>query len=150
MGAVAATPISGTQICKTAPPTPVAIGDKPNHAFAIVTAQCTWPKPIVIAGMASREGADLISTEISGNTASDLGYYLSSVANGDKYVVRFNGSSLSKDGKPVSGKGSWSFVAGEGKLKGIKGGGTYKGAANADGSMSYDITGEYTLEAAAP
>jgi hypothetical protein len=150
MGAAAGTPLSGTQVCKTAPPTSVAIGDKPDHAYAIITAHCTWTKPIEMLGMPTREGDDFISTEMSGNSAADSGYYVSSVSNGDKYVVRFSGTSKSKDGKPVSGQGSWSFAEGEGKLKGIKGGGTYKGIANADGSVSYDIKGEYTLAAAAP
>jgi hypothetical protein len=50
-----------------------------------------------------------------------------------------------KDGKPVSGEGTWSFTSGTGKLKGIKGKGTYKGTANADGSMTYQVDGEYSL-----
>jgi hypothetical protein len=50
-----------------------------------------------------------------------------------------------KDGKPVSGEGTWTLVSGTGKLKGIKGKGTFKGTANADGSMTYQIEGDYLL-----
>ena len=145
-GALAQTKISGTQQCKPAAPTPVAIGDRPNHSFAIVTAQCTWPKPIEMAGLQAKEGADTIATEMSGNTASDRGYYVGAMSNGDKFTVKFSGTSTSsKDGKPLSSQGIWSFTDGQGKLKGLKGKGTYKGTPNADGTMSYQIEGEYTL-----
>jgi len=38
-------------------------------------------------------------------------------------------------------------ASGTGKLKGIKGGGTYKGTAGADGSITYAVEGEYSLPA---
>ena len=37
------------------------------------------------------------------------------------------------------------FSSGTGKLKGLKGQGTYKGKGNADGSITYEVEGEYTL-----
>ena len=144
-GALAQNKISGTQQCKAAAPNPVAIGDKPNHSFAVVTAQCTWPKPVEMAGLQAKEGADTIATEMNGNTAFDRGYYVGTVSNGDKFTVKFTGTSRSKDGKPVSSDGTWKFTDGQGKLKGLTGKGTYKGTPNADGTMSYQIEGEYTL-----
>ncbi|HET9793360.1 MAG TPA: hypothetical protein VFS34_02775 [Thermoanaerobaculia bacterium] len=50
-----------------------------------------------------------------------------------------------KDGKFVSGAGTWTYISGTGKLKGIKGKGKYKGTPNADGSVSYKVDGEYQL-----
>ncbi len=38
-------------------------------------------------------------------------------------------------------------ASGTGKLKGIKGGGTYKGTAGADDSITYAVEGEYSLPA---
>ena len=64
---------------------------------------------------------------MTGNEASDHGYYVGTMSNGDKFTVKFAGTGHSKDGKPVSGEGNWSFVDGTGKLKGLKGSGTYKG-----------------------
>ena len=73
-GALAGTAISGTQVCKAEAPTPVPIGDKPNHAYAIIKAKCTWTKAIEMAGMPTREGDDFIATEMNGNIAIDHGY----------------------------------------------------------------------------
>jgi hypothetical protein len=141
----AETKISGTQQCKAEQPSPVAIGDKPNHAFAIVKAECTWPKPIEMAGGQTKAGTDVIAMEMNGNTATDHGYYVGVMDNGDKFFVNFGGTSTSKDGKPVGSKGTWSFTGGEGKLKGLKGKGTYKGTPNADGTVTNQIDGEYSL-----
>jgi len=48
----------------------------------------------------------------------------------------------------LSTVGTWSFTGGTGKLKGLKGKGTYKGTGNADGSMTYEVEGDYELPAA--
>ncbi|HTY40635.1 MAG TPA: hypothetical protein VMH79_02045 [Thermoanaerobaculia bacterium] len=141
----AQTKISGTIQCKPGPVAPVAIGDKPGHAFAVVQSECTWTRPIEIAGVPSKSGVDTVVTEMSGNKSSDRGYHLDTMANGDKFTARFQGTGTSKDGKPVSASGTWSFIEGSGKVKGIKGKGTYKGTANADGTMTNEIEGEYSL-----
>ena len=143
--AIAQTKIAGTQQCKADPPAAVAIPDKPNHAFAIIKAQCSWTKPIEMAGLQAKDGDDTISSEMWGEKASDNGYYVGSMSNGDKIMVKFSGTSHSKDGKPVGGEGTWSFTDGTGKLKGLKGKGTYKGTPNADGTMTYQIEGDYSL-----
>jgi len=69
------------------------------------------------------------------------------MANGDKYYVRFQGASTLKDGAPQSAVGTWSFTGGTGKLKGIKGGGGYKGTFAADGSATVEVDGQYELPA---
>lgn len=144
-GLGAQTKISGTEQCKPDPSTPVAIGDKPNHAFAIGKSQCTWSKPFEMAGVQIKEGAGVAVSEITGDKSSERGYHMGTMANGDKLSVRFQGAGNSKDGKPVNGGGTWSFTDGTGKLKGIRGKGTYKGTANADGTMTYQVDGEYSL-----
>ena len=143
--ATAQTKISGTMQCKSQPPTPVPIGDQPNHAFAIVKAQCTWTKPVEIGDVAGKDGDDTIVTEMTGDTAADRGYFVGGMANGDKIHVKFAGSSRSKDGKPVSGEGTWTFTGGTGKFQGLKGKGIYKGVANADGTVTYQIDGESSM-----
>jgi hypothetical protein len=44
-----------------------------------------------------------------------------------------------------SAEGTWSFAGGTGKLKGIKGKGTYKGKGAPDGSATYEVEGEYEM-----
>jgi hypothetical protein len=64
--------------------------------------------------------------------------------NGDKYFVSYQGNGTSKDGTYQSAKGTWNFTGGTGKLKGIKGKGTYSCAAAGD-NVNCDIEGDYQL-----
>ena len=141
----AQTKVSGTIQCKSGPVTPVAIGDKPGHAYAVVQSECTWTKPLEIAGVKSKSGTDTIASEMSGNTSSDHGYHVDTMENGDHFTARFQGTGTSKDGKPVNSVGTWSFVEGSGKVKGIKGKGTYKGTFGADGTWTTEVVGEYSV-----
>jgi hypothetical protein len=70
------------------------------------------------------------------------------MADGDKGYVRFEGKSAVKDKMPTEGNGTWSWVGGTGKLKGIKGKGTFSGKWNPDGTGAFDVEGDYTLAAA--
>jgi phage-related tail fiber protein len=143
-GLSAQTKTSGTATCKADPASPVALTDKPNHFFAVGKAQCTWTK-FEVAGLQSKDGVSTDLEEITGDTVSARGYHVATMSNGDTTVAQFQGSGKLKDGKPVSGNGTWSYTSGTGKLKGIKGKGTYKGTANADGSVTYQVDGEYQL-----
>ncbi len=67
------------------------------------------------------------------------------MANGDKAYYRYQGTAVLKDGMPQTEEGRWSLIRGTGKLKGVKGKGTYKGKAGADGTMTYEVEGEYEL-----
>jgi len=146
VGLSAQTKTSGSATCKADPaaPPPVAITDKPNHSFAIGKGQCTWTN-FVVAGLQYKDGTSISQSEITGDTSSFNGYHVATMTNGDTTVAKFQGSSKLKDGKPVSDEGTWSFTSGTGKLKGIKGKGTFKGTANADGSLTYQVDCEYSL-----
>lgn len=145
VAASAESKVSGTMQCKSQPPSATPIGDVPNHAFAIVKAQCTWTQPIQVGGVTGKDGEDTIVTEMTGDTASDHGYFVGTMANGDKIHVKFGGSSRSKDGKPVAGEGTWTFTGGTGKFQGLKGKGIYKGVANPDGTTTYKIDGDSSM-----
>jgi hypothetical protein len=146
IGALAQSKLSGTLQCNlAATPTPVAIGDQPNHAYIVATAKCTWTKPFEMAGLTSRDGSQTAVVEISGNESTANGYHVGVMSNGDKYTVKFSGKSTMKDGKPGGGQGTWSFTDGSGKLKGLKGKGVNKSTPNADGSTTTEVTGEYSL-----
>lgn len=141
---LAATKAAGTVHCKSDPATPVAIGDAPGHAYVVGKDECTWSK-FAIAGVASKDGVSVATQEVSGDMASVSGYHIATMANGDKTVAHFMGKATLKDGKPLGSSGTWTYTSGTGKFHGIKGSGTFKGKANADGSMTYEIAGEYAL-----
>jgi hypothetical protein len=146
VGLSAQTKTSGTATCKSDPasPPPVALTDMPNHSFVVGKAQCTWTK-FAVAGLQYKDGTSTSLNEITGDTSSFNGYHVATMTNGDTTVSKFQGSGKVKDGLPVSGEGTWSFTNGTGKLKGITGKGTFKGTANADGSVTYQVDGEYQL-----
>ncbi len=143
---VAQTKISGTSKCgKPDQQQKIEIGDKPNHAFAISQGKCTWTKPMEMAGIQTKEDVVTGSDEISGASARAHGFVVGTMSNGDRFHVRTQGTDTYKEGNIQASQGTWSFVGGTGKLKGIKGKGTYKGKPDPDGNLIYDIAGEYEL-----
>jgi hypothetical protein len=145
-GASAQTKVSGTLQCaKPDQQQAIAVGDRPNHSFAISQTKCTWTKPLEMAGIQTKEDVYTGFNEVSGNRARGQLYGVVTMTNGDKYYVRGQGSTTMKDGVPESAEGTWSFAGGTGKLKGLKGKGTYKGKGAPDGTSTYEVEGEYEL-----
>jgi len=142
----AQTKISGTLQCGKADPVyAIQVGDRPNHSFAISQIKCTWTRPLEIAGVQSKEDVYTGFSEARGNRSNDHSYGVVTMANGDKCFVRPQESSTLKDGMLESAEGKWTFVGGTGKLKGLKGKGTYKGKGAADGTSTWEIEGESEL-----
>jgi hypothetical protein len=135
---------TGTATCKSDPLAPVEVGDKPGHAFAIGKSQCSW-SGFEIAGVANKDGVSVSLEEIHGDKVTSNGYHTATYASGDKTVAHFQGTSTTKDGKFLSGGGTWTYTSGTGKFKGIKGKGTFKGTPNADGTVAYHVEGTYSL-----
>lgn len=146
-GAGAQTKLSGTIQCvKPDPQSAIPVGDRPGHAFVVMKAKCTWTKPIELAGIQAKTGEDTVFAEANGAKSRDSGYDVTAMANGDQFVVRFSGTSTTdKNGMLQAQKGTWSFVNGSGKLKGITGKGTYDGKGAADGSVTTEVEGEYQV-----
>ena len=144
----AQTKLSGTAQCPATPSESHAIevGDHPGHAYTIVKGGCTWTKPFEIAGLKSKDDAAAEFSEIDGNRARDHSSRVDAMDNGDKCYLRTQGTHTMKDQKYESGEGTWSFAGGTGKLRGIKGKGTYKCKPEGD-NINCDIEGEYTLSA---
>ena len=141
----AQTRISGTVQCGMPNPQhAIEIGDRPNHSFMLSKATCTWTKPIELAGTPAKDNIATAFDDAIGSRSQTRGFALGTMANGDKYHVRYQGSATLKDGAVQNVEGKWNFTGGTGKLKGIKGQGTYKGTGAADG-VTYTVEGEYTL-----
>ncbi|HEY3170838.1 MAG TPA: hypothetical protein VGK08_07515 [Thermoanaerobaculia bacterium] len=144
--AAAQTKMSGTISCKKPDPMhSIDIDDAKGHAMTVAKSTCTWTKGFEMAGSQAKDGYSVASSEVSGDKANARGFHVTTLASGDKAHVRFQGTATSKEGKPVGEKGTWNFTGGTGKLKGLKGKGTYEGKPEADGSMTYQIKGEYQL-----
>ena len=147
--ASAQTKVSGKAHCTKADPDySLEVGDKPGHALTARKAACTWADgSLQIEGQTTKTGTDAATGEMNGATVRDSGYHTATTDKGDKYTVHFAGTMKMAKDNTGTFEGKWTFVSGTGKLKGIKGGGTYKGTAAADGSADVDVEGEYTMAA---
>jgi hypothetical protein len=145
VAASAQTKISGTAQCgKPDPQHMIPVGDRPDHSLGVAQVKCTWTKPMEIAGDKSKDGVSTGTDDISGNTGRAHGFHVSTMDSGDKFFVWYQGTETMKDGALVSHKGNWGFTGGSGKLKGIKGKGTFTCTASGDGS-SCEVEGDYEL-----
>jgi hypothetical protein len=142
----AQTKISGTLNCnKPDPAQSVDVGDHEKHSMGVSKFQCTWTKPLEMGGSQTKEGTSVELGETTGDKSSGRGVHWGTMATGDKYFVRYQGTSTSKDGALQTVSGTWSYTGGTGKLKGLTGKGTYKGKGNPDGSAAFDVVGDYKL-----
>lgn len=145
--ATAQTKVSGTAQCgKPDPQLLVPVGDRSDHMLAIAQFKCTYTKPMEIGGDKSKDGVSTETSDISGNTGRARGFHVATMESGDKFFVWYQGNSTSKDNAVVEVKGNWGFNGGSGKLKGIKGKGTFTCTPSGDG-LSCEVEGEYQLAA---
>ncbi len=148
-GAQAQMKLSGKLQCaKPDPNYAVPVGDGADHALTLGVQKCTWTGGD-LGGDPLKEETDTVVSDARGSMSHDHGYGVGSAASGDKYFVRFEGTSTVKNHNPVDAKCTWTFTGGTGKLTGLSGKGTCKGTFTADGSSSFDVEGEYTIHKAA-
>lgn len=142
--AQAQTKISGIAQC--AKPTvqhEIQVGDHPGHVFAISQFQCQWTKPVEVEGIQDKQGTATAFDDSTDNRSVSRGVFVDEWANGDKTFVRTHNISQMKGGKLLGGEGTWTFVGGTGKMGKLKAKGTAKFHPNPDGTVTYDIAGEY-------
>lgn len=147
----AQTKISGTLTCaKPDPAYTLEIGDRAGHVFVLAKSACAWTRPMQIEGIDTKDSHDVNIVDGDDASSDSTGYEVCNMANGDKIFIRFSGTDHSiEDGKPLS-RGTWRYIGGTGKFKGIMGKGTYKGSPDASGNYVSEIYGEYTLAAGSP
>lgn len=145
----AQTKVSGTLHCGKADPAySIEVPDHPGHTSALVKLTCTWPAPVEMAGLKSKEGVDVEMDDMTATRMTGNGTHASTMDNGDKYFVSYHVTAAVKDGKPGEGTGTWSYAGGTGKLRGLKGKGTFTVKFAEDGTATAEIEGDYTLPAA--
>lgn len=94
----AQTQVSGSLHCgKPDPQYVIEVGDRPGHAFSLSKSNCTWTKPMEIAGIQDKEYSYVATAEIRGNRSHGYGAGVDTMANGDKAYIRFHGSNTVKD-----------------------------------------------------
>ena len=117
------------------------------------TVECGKPDPLQLApvgdrpglgGDKTKESVGTATIDVSGDTSRARGFHVATMESGDKFFVWVQGTTTSKDGAMVEGKGTWGFTGGTGKLKGIKGKGTYTCKPSGDGNTC-EVEGEYEL-----
>lgn len=142
----AQTKVSGTMQCgKSDPAYTIPVGDQPDHVFAIGKKQCTWTTAPELAGTQAKAHEYTSFADIRGARGQVRTAGVGTMANGDKYFVTSQSTMTVKEGVAQSSEGTWSYTGGTGKLKGLKGKGTVKGKAGADGTMTLEVEGEYQL-----
>jgi uncharacterized protein GlcG (DUF336 family) len=142
---------TGTLHCAKADPSyTVEVPDHAGHAVMLQKLACTWTTSLETAGLKSVSAVNVETDDATATKMTANGTHVTTTDNGDKYFVSYHGTSPMKDGKPGDGSGTWMYTGGTGKLKGIKGKGTYTIKFADDGTATAEVTGEYTLPAAAP
>lgn len=149
LSAGAQTKVSGKLSCgKPDVNSSAEVPDAAGHVVALTKANCTWPTALEIAGAKTTTAVDVGVTEVRGASANGHGYNVTTMDNGDKVSVSYQGTvRMNKDGSGTF-KGTWKWTSGTGKFKGISGSGTYKGTQSADGVGMADIEGDYTIAGA--
>ena len=138
---------SGTCVAQKADPQYTAqVGDRAGHILMLAKQKCTWNKA-ELAGLELKDEDDTVTSDMMGKTSHDHGYGVGTAANGDKYFVRFDGTTTFTNNVPTALQCTWSFTGGTGKLKGITGKGTCSGPINPDGTANVNVEGTYQIAA---
>ena len=138
---LAQTKVSGVSQCgKPDAQHVLPVGDHPGHDFVIVKLKCSWLTPLQVGGIAAKEDEITVFQEVTGTKANEHNFVVGKTTNGDTVFVRTQGTAAVKNGVSQSSEGTWTYVGGTGKFKGLTGKGTYKN----DGT-STRVDGEYRL-----
>ncbi|HYW45822.1 MAG TPA: hypothetical protein VE959_23360 [Bryobacteraceae bacterium] len=135
---------SGVGKCEEKPEIsqPAEVGDRANHRLVLTKQACTWTTPMEMGGLKSKSYVITVLSDVAGTRSQDRGYVVTTMDNGDKAYVRFQGASTfpAKEGEPGTGEGTWTYTGGTGKLRGLTGKGTYKSANSED-----HVDGEWAI-----
>jgi hypothetical protein len=145
----AQTKFTGTLQCSKGDPSySIEVTDHPGHTYTLVKDTCKWTSDTVINGLKITDDTGVATGEASATKSTATGSRVATMDNGDKLFVSVHDSSPVKDNMPTDIEGTFTFTGGTGKMKGIKGKGTYKVTPAADGTAAVSVEGEYTMPAA--
>ena len=118
------------------------VGDRPGHSLIISQRKCIWTKPLEVIGTHTKDGIATQFVEQMEGILHLHGFEVDTLDSGDKLTLRIMGQIAGESG-PAKIAGRWGLMRGTGKLKGIKGGGGYEGQLAPDGSITFELEGEY-------
>jgi hypothetical protein len=123
----------------------IEVGDHAGHMLVLSkVSSCTWSVPFEMAGLKSSTYTTAVAVDATGPKYQDRGYGVMTMENGDKAYSRIQGTGQVVKEGDVNEEATWSFTGGTGKLKGLKGKGTYR--VSAAGGMQ--VEGDYSLRGA--
>ena len=135
--------VDGALHCqKAAPAHSIEVPDRPGHALMISRRQCTWTKPLVIAGAKTQAGVAIDFAEKMEGKLHVHGYQTDSLDDGEKLTMKTMGQLIGEKG-PAESKGRWSLMKGTGKFRGIRGGGNYFGKLDGNDELNLNFEGVY-------
>jgi len=144
------TKTSGTLKCDKAEPRyNIEVGDRPGHVMVLEKETCAWTQALEIGSDKAKDGQSVASVDVTATRAAGTGTHVTTTEGGDKMFVAYRYTAPVKDGKTGDAHGTWSYTGGTGKLKGIKGSGTFKTTFGEDGTTTTEVEGEYTLAGSA-
>jgi len=145
------TKIGGTLKCdKPEPAYRIEVGDRPGHVMVLEKQTCSWTQPLSLGSDKTKEGTSVATVDVSESRANGSGIHIDTTEGGDKVFVSYRYTTVVKGGKAAGADGKWSYTGGTGKLKGIKGSGTFKTTFAEDGTSTTEVEGEYTLPEGGP
>ena len=127
----------------------IPVTDDPAHVYAINQGTCMLSGD-TMAGLSFKQQLVTSFADAKGPKSTDHGNVVVMMANGDKAFVTFTGTSMMQGPVRMGGEGTWRFTGGTGKLKGLKGQGTYTSTGKPDGTSNDRIDGDWMLPAAKP
>ena len=83
--------------------------------------------------------------EITKGNVTAQGYAIYTFEDESTQVTKFQGAGTSPEGKPISFKGSFTYIRGTGRFEGIQGSGSFSGKFFHGFGPYWDFTGTYTL-----
>ena len=123
---------------------PIEVGDRASHVLMVMKMTCRYITPAQLAGLKLTTESVAELTEIVGGKFQDRGYVVIATENGDKAYAHTQDTGIMKEGGAFTDRGTWTITDGTGKLRGIKGKGTYKSSGSSEGEVS-QMEGEYSL-----
>ena len=123
-----------------------SIDDPGQHSISLDQRICIWPAPIRLGNSNSRQYTSTGTDDVQFDRSDDRGYAVGTTDDGDKYFLKYEGTSTMNGAVPVHLEGTWQFTGGTGKLDGLRGRGHYIAKPDAQGGMIFSIEGEYSVE----
>jgi hypothetical protein len=123
----------------------VQVPGQEHHIFMVQEIKCSYTEGGQIGDQKFKDYAAAEFVEAMGNHTQNTSYGVVTAESGDKAYVRVRGRSTTADGKLISGEGTYVFVGGTGKMKSIRGKGTFKMTGNDDGTADVTVSGTTEL-----